>query len=183
MPHARFCPGRPKEIAHTARSRTAWRAASRVSAECVPASVTRVITSIDAETRRPYLTVLPSSTGWEVAHMAHHHLPATMQVRMVVSDTMDTSGYFADREAFIRSLGLDPDDDDVWATPDYDLGFRQSGTDDADLDYHPEAPTTDPHGRRYTPRCDDCLTNPRRRGRRCDFCRHKRNRRTESPKT
>ena len=86
--------------------------------------------------------------------------------------------YFAAREAHIRSLGLDPDDDDVWAMPDYDLGFRQPVTDDdVDLDYVPEAPTHSPSGRPYTPRCDDCLTNDRHVGRKCRYCNHKRKRR------
>lgn len=56
--------------------------------------------------------------------------------------------------------------------------FSSTDLADADLDYHPPAPTCDRTGRPLRPRCFDCMANPKTVRLRCRFCNHKRNRRT-----
>lgn len=44
--------------------------------------------------------------------------PRTRQL----ADPDDDEGYWSDREERMTAAGFDPDDDDDWARPDYDLG-------------------------------------------------------------
>lgn len=67
--------------------------------------------------------------------------------------------YFVARERKLRELGLDPDNDDHWAIPDYELpGLYE--IDDGEITYHPEAPTHDPYGQPFIAMCDDCFDSP-----------------------
>ena len=91
--------------------------------------------------------------------------------RMDGSASADSaSAYFHEREKRLRALGLDPDDDDTWALPDYDLERLEEI--DADLDWHPRVD----QGQRV--RCTDCLSNVRQDDDlRCEPCGFKHRRR------
>lgn len=89
--------------------------------------------------------------------------------------------YFAARERRLRELGLDPDNDEHWAIPDYELpGLYE--LDDGDFDYHPPAPELDPYGQPFIAMCDDCLDSPAiindaGDGHVCEVCQRRRERR------
>lgn len=89
---------------------------------------------------------------------------------------META-YFAERADFLRSIGLDPDDDDHWSTPDHEIGFDQSartpvGVLDLDWDYHPETSLLG-----FVMLCSDCQESPAFKGALCEVCNFRRKRR------
>ena len=90
--------------------------------------------------------------------------------------------YFTWREQKLRRLGLDPDNDEHWALPDYELGLYDNGADEEIGDYHPPPPSEDKFGQPFVALCDDCLDSPAVIGddgwsHVCEVCERRRSRR------
>ena len=64
-----------------------------------------------------------------------------------------SSAYFDDRERAMRAAGLDPDDDDTWALPDYDL---DAVIDEPDFYFS----SLEPYDSTLSNLCMDCFDAP-----------------------